>query len=96
VAAAGDAQISADGAVGDRGCGMYYEEQWRDGWLWIRRSLEGPWVQASEAQMIARMRHALELVVEATDCPADRRNDPAWLRGALLASRAAALTALGR
>jgi hypothetical protein len=75
---------------------MYYEEQWREGWLWIRRSLDGPWVEASEAQMIAWMRHALELVVEATDCPEGRRLDPAWLRGALLAARAAALTALGR
>ena len=75
---------------------MYYEEQWRDGWLWVRRSLDGPWIKASKAQMIVRMRHALELVVEATDCPDARRNDPAWLRGALLAARAAALTALGR
>ena len=42
------------------------------------------------------MRNALELVVEATDCPEHRRSDPAWLRGALLAARGAALTALGR
>jgi hypothetical protein len=75
---------------------MYYEEQWRDGWLWHRRSLDGPWARASEQEMIARMRKALELVVEATDCPEHRRGDPAWLRGALLAARAAALTALGR
>jgi hypothetical protein len=42
------------------------------------------------------MRNALELVVEATDGPEHRKRDPAWLRGALLAARAAALTALGR
>jgi hypothetical protein len=37
--------------------------------------------------MIARMRNALELVVEATDGPQHRKRDPAWLRGALLAAR---------
>ncbi len=78
------------------GHGMYYEEQWRDGWLWYRGSLDGPWAKASEQEMLARMRNALELVVEATDCPEHRRSDVAWLRGALLAARGAALTALGR
>ena len=75
---------------------MYYEEKWIDGWLWYRRTLDGPWLKSSEDQMIARMRNALELVVEATDGPEHRKRDPAWLRGALLAARAAALTALGR
>jgi hypothetical protein len=75
---------------------MYYEEQWRDGWLWRRRSIDGPWSKASDQEMIARMHQALEVVVEVTDCPEERRGDPAWLRGALLAARAAALTALGR
>lgn len=75
---------------------MYYEEKWVDGWLWWRRTLDGPWVQASEEQMIARMRKALELVVEATEALGDRKTDVAWLRGALLAARAAALAALGR
>ena len=78
------------------GTGVYYEEKWIEGWLWYRRSLEEPWSQASEREMIARMRTALELVVEATDCPEAKRSDPAWLRGALLAARAAALAALGR
>jgi hypothetical protein len=75
---------------------MYYEEKWIDGWLWWRRTLDGPWLKATEVQMIARMRNALELVVEATDGPEYRKMDVAWLRGALLAARAAALTALGR
>jgi hypothetical protein len=43
---------------------MYYEEKWIDGWLWWRRTLDGPWLKATEEQMIARMRKALELVVE--------------------------------
>jgi hypothetical protein len=42
---------------------MYYEEKWIDGWLWYRRTLDGPWLKASEDQMIARMRNALELVL---------------------------------
>jgi hypothetical protein len=78
------------------GTGVYYEEKWIEGWLWYRRSLEEPWSQAGEREMIARMRTALELVIEATDCPEAKRSDPAWLRGALLAARAAALAALGR
>ena len=67
---------------------MYYEEQWRDGWLWYRGSLDGPWAKASEQEMLARMRNALELVVEATDCPKHRRATwrgcvaPCWPRAA--------------
>jgi hypothetical protein len=75
---------------------VHYEEKWMDGWLWYRRTLDGPWVRAPEAQMISRMRRALELVIEATDGPEDRKSDLAWLRGALLTARAAALGALGR
>jgi hypothetical protein len=41
------------------------------------------------------MRSALELVVAATELPDDKRSDAVWLRGALLAARAAALAALG-
>jgi hypothetical protein len=77
------------------GGGMYYEEKWVDGWLWHRRSVDGEWSRVSDQEMIARMRKALELVIEATDCPEQRRHDLPWLRGALLAARAAALTALG-
>lgn len=73
---------------------MHYEEKWVDGWLWRRVSPHGQWDKVSEGQMIARMRLALELVLEATDCPEHRRGDVAWLRGALLAARGAALTAL--
>jgi hypothetical protein len=75
---------------------MYYEERWIDGWPWYRRTLDGPWVKMSEDQMIARLRNALEFVVEATDRFEQKRCDLAWLRGAVLTSRAAALTALGR
>jgi hypothetical protein len=75
---------------------MYYEEQWIDGWPWYRRTLDGPWVKMSEEQMIARLRNALEFVVEATDRFEQKKCDLAWLRGAVLTSRAAALTALGR
>jgi hypothetical protein len=78
------------------GWAMYYEEKWIDGWLWRRRSPDGEWVRATDEQMIGRMRKALDLVVEATDCPEFRKSDLAWLRSALLAARAAALTALGR
>lgn len=75
---------------------MYYEEKWIDGWPWYRRTLDAPWVKVPEKQMVARMRNALALIVEVTDCPERRRDDAAWLRGALLAARAAALTALGK
>ena len=74
---------------------MHYEEKWMDGWLWRRLSPHSQWHKASSEEMMARMRHALALVLEATDCPAHRKNDVAWLRGALLAARGAALTALG-
>jgi hypothetical protein len=50
----------------------------------------------SEEHMIARLRNALGLVVEATDGLEHKKNNLAWLRGAVLTSRAAALTALGR
>ncbi len=46
--------------------------------------------------MIARLRNALGLVVEATDGLEHKKNNLTWLRGAVLTSRAAALTALGR
>jgi hypothetical protein len=75
---------------------MYYEEKWVDGWLWYRRTVDGPWTHASDQRMVERMRKALELVVDATDCPEERRDDAAWLRGALLAARGAALTVLGQ
>ena len=74
---------------------MHYEEKWLDGWLWRRLSPHGQWSRVSSDEMMARMRHALALVLEATDCPEHRKNDVAWLRGALLAARGAALTALG-
>jgi len=77
------------------GGGMHYEEKWIEGWLWYRRKLDEPWQRAPSDQMTARMRSALELVVEATNFPDDKRRDAAWLRGALLAARAAALAALG-
>ncbi len=73
---------------------MHFEEKWADGWLWRRASPLGQWEKVPEKQMIARMRHALELVLEATDCPEHRKGDVAWLRGALLAARGAAFTAL--
>jgi len=73
---------------------MHYEERWADGWLWRRVSPHDQWDKVSEGQMIARMRHALELVLEATDCPEHRKSDVAWLRGALLAARGAAFTAM--
>ena len=75
---------------------MYYEERCIDGWPWYRRTLDGPWVKVSEEQMIARLRNALGLVVEATDGLEHKKNNLTWLRGAVLTSRAAALTALGR
>ena len=73
---------------------MHYEEKWMDGWLCAWVSPHGQWDKVPEKQMIARMRHALELVLEATDFPEHRRSDVAWLRGTLLAARGAALTAL--
>jgi hypothetical protein len=75
---------------------MHYEEKWVDGWLWYRHSFDGPWVTASDEQMVGRMRKALELIVEATEVPDDKRSDLVWLRTALLAARGAALNALGR
>jgi hypothetical protein len=75
---------------------MYYEEKWIDGWLWHRDTIDGPWVTASAEQVIARMRKSLELVVEATNIPEERKSDLAWLKTALLAARGAALNALGR
>jgi len=75
---------------------MHHEEKWLDGWLWCRRSPHGEWEKASEAQMIARMRKALTLVVAAAEVPAHKSDDPAWLHGALLAAKSAALLALGR
>ena len=75
---------------------MHYEEKWVDGCLWYRRQLDGPWITASDELMAARMRSALELVVEATDVPEEKGSDVAWLRSALLAARGVALTALGR
>ena len=74
---------------------MYYEEQWIDGWPWYRRTLDGPWEKMSEEQMIARLRNALGLVIEATDGFEHKKNDLVWLRGAVLTSRAAARNALG-
>jgi hypothetical protein len=74
---------------------MYYEERWIDGWPWYRRALDGPWSRMSEDQMIARLRNALGLVIEATDGFEHKKNDLAWLRGAVLTSRAAARNALG-
>jgi hypothetical protein len=53
-------------------------------------------VKASDQQMIARMRKALEMVIEAADYPEHKRSDPEWLRGALLAAKSAARLALGR
>jgi hypothetical protein len=75
--------------------GMHYEEKWFQGWLWYRRELDEPWQRASSERMMARMRSALELVVEATELPDEKRSNAVWLRGALLAARAAALAALG-
>lgn len=74
---------------------MHYEEKWIDGWLWCRRRLDEPWIRASDEQIIARLRTALALVIEATDIADERRTDLSWLRGALLAARSAALSALG-
>jgi hypothetical protein len=74
---------------------MYYEERWIDGWPWFRRTLDGPWTKMTEEQMVARLRNALGLVIEATDGFEHRRSDLAWLRGAVLTSRAAARNALG-
>jgi len=74
---------------------MHYEEKWIDGWLWCRRRLDEPWTRASDEQMIARLRTALALVIGATDIADERRTDLSWLRGALLAARSAALSALG-
>ena len=75
---------------------MYYEEKWIDGWPWCRRTVDAPWGKVPDEQMFARMRNALALIIEVTDCPERSRDDSAWLRGTLLAARAAALTALGR
>ena len=75
---------------------MYYEEKWVEGWLWYRHAFDGPWVTASDEQMVARMRKALELIVEATHVPDDRKQDLNWHKGAILAARGAARTALGR
>ena len=73
----------------------HYEEKFSQGWLWYRKALDEPWQQASSEQVLSRMRSALELVAEATEIPNDKRSDAVWLRGALLAARAAALAALG-
>lgn len=73
----------------------HYEEKFSQGWLWYRRQLDEPWQRASNEHMLGRMRSALELIVEATDLPDNKRGDAAWLRGALMAARAAALAALG-
>ena len=75
---------------------MYYEEKWVDGWLWYRHATDGPWLTASDEHMIGRMRKSLELVIEATDIPEDKKSDVAGSGSALLAARGAALTCLGR
>jgi hypothetical protein len=74
---------------------MYYEEKWIDGWLWYRRALDEPWRKVSDEYMIARMRHALELIVDATDGSERGERGLSWLRCSLLAVKAIALTALG-
>ena len=76
---------------------MYYEEKWIEGWLWYRRSLEEPWSPGGRAGDDRADAHARSnWWSKSTDCPEAKRSDPAWLRGALLAARAAALAALGR
>jgi hypothetical protein len=55
--------------------GMYYEEKGIDGWLWWRRTPDGPWEKASDQQMTARMRKALAMVVEAADYPEHKRQE---------------------
>jgi hypothetical protein len=92
----GRGQIFRHGAFDLREGGVHYEEKWMDDWLWHRRAPHGPWVKASEEQMISRMRKALELIIETIDGHEHKKSDLAWLRGALLTARAAALGALGR
>ena len=75
---------------------MHYEEKWVDGWLWYRHAADGPWLTATDKQMVERMRKALELVVEAADVPEDKKSDVAWLRIALLAAKGAAMITLRR
>ena len=46
--------------------------------------------------MISRMRKALELIIETTNGHEHKKSDLAWLRAAILTTRATALGSLGR